>query len=225
MKSDDRPGGREQAIEACAASHRRLEAAIAGLSDAEARQPSLCAGWSVGHLVTHLARNADSHVRMLEGAERGEVLTQYEHGAEGRAADIEAGAHRPVVELVDDVRSANARLERTWSETSERAWAGSGRSFGGEMPTDGLPLRRWVESEIHHVDLGPLGPHHYRFSDVPSDLVGIEVRRLTALWASRQPMGLATLPAAALALAPHDRLAWLTGRLDVDGLPPAGVYG
>ena len=27
-------------------------------------------GWTVGHVLTHLARNADSHVRMLEAAAR-----------------------------------------------------------------------------------------------------------------------------------------------------------
>jgi len=44
------------------------------------------------------------------------------------------------------------------------------------------------------------------------------------LWASRQPMGMTTLPPLALAASPSDRLAWLTGRSTIAGLDPAGVY-
>ncbi len=50
--------------------------------------------WTVGHVLTHLARNAESHVRMLEGATMGEALEQYAGGYDQRAADIEAGADR-----------------------------------------------------------------------------------------------------------------------------------
>jgi hypothetical protein len=38
-------------------------------------------------------------------------------------------------------------------------------------------------------------------------------------WAARRPMGLTDLPAAAQALPPNRRLAWLMGRLDPEGLP------
>ena len=82
-----------------------------------------------------------------------------------------------------------------------------------------LVFRRWRETEIHHADLG-LG---YEFSDWPADFVRIDLARMSAQWASRKPMGLTDLPAAALALAPPDRLAWLWGRLDIDGLAPAGM--
>ena len=49
----------------------------------------------VGAAVTssrHLARNADGVRGMVEGAIAGEEREQYPHGAEGRAADIDAGA-------------------------------------------------------------------------------------------------------------------------------------
>lgn len=212
-------------IAACTASHRRLEAGIAGLTDHQARQPSLLPGWNIGHLLTHLARNADGQIRMFEGAAREEVATQYVGGAEGRTADIEAGAGRAATELIADVTTSNARLEVTWAETTERAWAGAGLSLGGELPCALMPYRRLVETELHHIDLGRIGEHEYSFADLPNDFVGLEIRRLTALWASRQPMGLATLPATALELSAQDRLAWLVGRIDVAGLAPAGVVG
>jgi len=43
-------------------------------------------------------------------------------------------------------------------------------------------------------------------------------------WASRKPMGLTSLPAAAMALPEAQRVAWLTGRLTVAGLEPAGIF-
>ncbi len=209
----------------CTASHQRVLTAVEGLTDDQARRPSLLPGWTVGHVLTHLARNADSLVRVLEGAERGEVLTQYEGGPEGRKADIEAGAGRDAATLVADLRDSIARLEHTWSVMTSKGWQGRAMMASGERPTDALPYARWVESEVHHVDLGPVVGDGYTFADVPSDFVGLEVRRLSASWASRQPMGLTDLPPAALRLPPHSRLAWLLGRLDVDGLAPAAIFG
>ncbi len=166
---------------------------------------------------------------MLQGAERGEVLTQYEGGAEGRQADIEAGAGRSADEIVADVRESNDRLEQTWVATTEKGWLGRGIALRGELPNVALPYRRWVESEVHHIDLGVLtgdeGDTGYTLDDLPGEFVGLELRRLTASWASRQPMGLTDLPEAALRLIASDRLGWLLGRLNVDGLGPAGVFG
>ena len=68
---------------------------------------------------------------------------------------------------------------------------------------------------MHHVDLG-LG---YGPADWPSSYVGLELRTATMAWRASRPMGLTDLPAAALALPPHERLAWLLGRLEVAGLP------
>jgi len=47
---------------------------------------------------------------------------------------------------------------------------------------------------------------------------------MTMQWASRKPMGLTTLPAAAMALPEAHRVAWLTGRVEVSGLEPAGIF-
>ena len=208
-------------IAGAAAAHRRLEAGLAGLTDAGARQASLLPGWSVGHVLTHLARNADSHVRMIGGAEAGEALEQYVGGVAGRAAEIDEGAGRSADQLVDDVGRSNAALEAAWSAASDRAWAGEGiGTIAGPVPIADLPFRRWREVEVHHVDLGlaatPAG--------WPADYVRLETVRQTMTWTSRRPMGLTDLPAEALALSPNDRLAWLLGRLEVPGLAPAGIF-
>ena len=100
--------------------HQALTEHLVVMTDgagADAALPSLLPGWTRGHVLTHIARNADSFVRLLEAAGRGEVVTQYARGVEGRNADIEAGATREWATLVDDVelvgREARGCLRRS----------------------------------------------------------------------------------------------------------------
>lgn len=194
-------------------SHLRLRPTLAGMAADDARRPSLLPGWTVGHVLTHLARNADSFVRLLEAAARGELADQYAGGNDQRAADIEAGAGRPLPELVEDVVTSAQRLERTWDETTEEVWrTGRGRVVSGVWPLAELPFRRWREVEIHHVDLG-LG---YVPDDWPDDYVEAELARALPVLPARLPAG-ATVDVASL-----DRrrlLAWLVGRSDDPDLP------
>jgi hypothetical protein len=46
---------------------------------------------------------------------------------------------------------------------------------------------------------------------------------MAMLWTARQPMGLTTLPDAALAVDPPTRLAWMLGRAAIPDLDPAGL--
>ena len=82
---------------------RRLLDGMARLSDAAARQPSLLPGWSRGHVLAHLARNAEGSTRLLIWARTGVPSYEYE-SAEARAAEIEAGAGRPAEVLTPIVR-------------------------------------------------------------------------------------------------------------------------
>ena len=186
------------AVAGCRAAHRRLFATTRAIDEATARQPSRLPGWTVAHVLTHLARNADSHVRILLAAERGEVVEQYAGGVEQRAADIEAGAGRPRDALVTDVGQAALDLETVWAEITADGWAGHGLSRGRTRPARELPFLRWREVELHHVDLG-LG---YEPTDWPEDYVARELR----LAVDRLPDRVAD---------PADRrrlLAWLVGR-------------
>ncbi len=175
-------------------------------------------GWNRAQVLTHLARNADGHRRMIEGAGRGQVLEQYEGGVEGRNAGIEAGANRSAAEVVDDLATAIDALETAWATTD---WQGSGRrTLRGDSPIDRLPFLRAREVSLHSVDLD-IG---VELADLDPLYVRLELSRMEMLWTARQPMGLTPLPSAALDLLPTDRLGWLTGRLDVDGLAPAGIF-
>jgi maleylpyruvate isomerase len=161
-------------------------------------------------LLTHIARNADSMRRMLDGARAGLVLDQYELGVEGRLADIEAGRDRDRAFLVDDVRVANALLEESWHLLDDETWArGEGRFTNGEpAPAHQLPYRRWVEVEIHHRDLG----FAYAEDDWPDALVASELHRAVR-----------GIPARLSAADRRRWLAWLIGRTpapDLGGLGP-----
>ena len=221
-------------------SHARLVAGLARLTDAraDARRPSLLPGWTVGHVVTHLARNADSHVRMIEGALRGEIVHQYPGGNDQRAADIEAGAQRPAEELVADAVTSAARLEEVWAATPDDVWrTGWGRVVSGDWPLAELPFRRWREVEIHHVDLGLA----YGVGDWPDEYVEVELARSIAGLPARLGAGpgvdiRATDTGERWMVAgdgsPEWRvtgerrilLAWIVGRGGGDGFPALGPW-
>jgi maleylpyruvate isomerase len=175
----------------------------------------------VGHVATHIARNAEGHLRMLDAAKRGEVAAMYEGGPQQRTDDIEAGAHRSAAELLADVSTTATQLEAAWAALPERAWAGHGITFGGETTMADLLFIRWRETTVHHADLG-LG---YSWKDWDADYVRLELARLTMLWASRRPMGLTDLPLEAMSVTDHQRVAWLLGRAEIGGLAAAGIMG
>ena len=183
--------------------------------NAASRLPS----WTVGHVLTHLARNADSITRVLAAAERGDVVDRYAGGAAGRDAEIEAGHARPAAEQVDDVRVTIERLESAWA--GHTRWHGLSRETDGrEVPVSDLVFARWREVEVHRADLG-LG---YESADWPADYVRADLVAMEMRWSARRPMGMTGLPDAALQAPPHVRLAWLLGRADIEGLGPAGVF-
>jgi maleylpyruvate isomerase len=204
-----------------ARAHRAVVSTLHDLTDAGVTEPSLLPGWTVGHVATHIARNAEGHVRMLDAAKRGEVAAMYPGGPEQRANDIEAGARRSAAELLADVTTSATQLEAAWAALPEGAWAGHGITFGGETTMADLLFIRWRETTVHHADLG-LG---YSWKDWDGDYVRLELARLTMLWASRRPMGLTDLPAEAMSVTEHQRVAWLLGRAEIDGLPAAGIMG
>ncbi len=204
-----------------ARSHGAVVAALQDLTDDQVSQPSLLPGWTVGHVATHIARNAEGQIRMLDAAIRGDIGQMYPGGREQRNGDIEAGSRRHAIALAADVSATATQLEATWAAMSADAWEGHGVSIAGEVTMRDLPFIRWREVTVHHADLG-VG---YSWSDWDAEYVRLELARLTMLWASRRPMGLTKLPPQALSVTPHERVAWLLGRAEIDGLAAAGIMG
>jgi maleylpyruvate isomerase len=203
-------------IAGTAAAHERLWVTLEGLSDPMVDQPSLLPGWTVGHVLNHLARNAESHLRLINGALAGVSADRYPGGAADRAAMIEGGARRSAAALVADVRSTAGDLETAWAQMTPSSWQVVGRCLDTDEPAHTSPWNRWREVEIHHADLGLAS---FAPKDWSRELLRRELHLAEMSWRSSHTLGLTQLPAAALHLSPHDRLAWLLGRLDVDGLP------
>ena len=197
----DGAGPPQEWIAGCLAAQASLEADLVGLDDARARSPSLLPEWSVGHVLTHIARNADSVVWRLEGAAVGEVRDQYPGGLEQRRHEIEAGAGRRADALVADVRTSSAAVARTVRSLPDPAWGAPSRTARGVVePSRDAVFSRWREVVVHHGDLG--------FGAVPLPPA------LVATWLARELPHLGErTDAAAL-------LAWVIGRGDAPELAP-----
>lgn len=160
----------------------RLLADVARLTtDADARTPSGLPGWTRGHVLTHLARNAEDHARMAAAAARGELAEQYPGGEAQRQDEIERGAVRPVGELLDDVAGSAALLWATWAEMPDDAWDRPIAMLDGTEPARTGPRSRLAECELHHVDLR-LG---YGPSDWPAAFVDVLLPRVAGDMAAR----------------------------------------
>lgn len=208
----------ESDLERVAAAQARLMVTLEVLVDEDTARASGLPGWTVGHLLTHIARNADSHRRRAEAAAQHQVVEQYRGGYAGRAREIETGARRSGAELVYDVRQSAEELASTWERLPQDVWQFPTRDVAGrERPLNALPRRRWQELEIHVVDL-KLGPTHLDWSD---DFVEECLPRLRLSLATRLPRGVV----APTTLDERDELAWLFGRLDEANLPKLEPWG
>jgi len=134
------------------ATTRLLETAR-GLDGAAVAGPSLLPVWTRGHVLTHLARNANSLVNLLTWARTGVETPQYA-SVEQRNADIEAGATRPAEVQLDDLSAACERFATAARAMPAPAWSVevAWRS-GTRAPAAQVMWARLREVEIHHVDL------------------------------------------------------------------------
>src|SRR6266487_233065 len=114
----------------------RLLATAAALSDAQAREPSLLPVWSRGHVLTHIARNADGLANLLRWAGTGRETPMYASAA-SRTADIAAG-YRPADWPADFVADALPRVAD---------------SFAGRQ--DAPSCLVWEEGAPHEFRIGP----------------------------------------------------------------------
>ncbi|MEU6411208.1 maleylpyruvate isomerase family mycothiol-dependent enzyme [Microbispora sp. NPDC046933] len=208
----------------------RLLATAARLTDEDLRAPSLLPGWTRGHVLTHVARNADSYVNLLAWARTGVRTPQYA-SARAREAGIEAGAGRPAGEQLADLRDSADRFAVAVREMPAGAWTASVSGMNPpEHPAWYVPIRRLREVEVHHADLGA----GYGWADWPETYVRRELYD-TMLWlgdespvgevVARDPdtgevlgiwTGLGDVPA--VEGTPRELLAWLAGRTDGAGL-------
>ncbi|MET9444507.1 maleylpyruvate isomerase family mycothiol-dependent enzyme [Streptomyces sp. NPDC006610] len=203
----------------------RLLTAVGKLDDAAVTQPSRLPGWTRGHVLAHIARNADAMVNVLEG--RPMYVS-----AEARDADIEAGAPRPLDAQLADVRESAERLQQVAAVPAD--WSRTLELRGGVRDSASrLPFRRWAEIELHHVDLG-IG---YELEDMPAEFTEryvdflaqrfaghpeVPATRLTDGTRAWSTGGDAQEPAVTVTGGRADLLGWLAGRREGSGLTVTG---
>ncbi|MFK4104867.1 maleylpyruvate isomerase family mycothiol-dependent enzyme [Streptomyces sp. NPDC019531] len=150
-------------LESVRGATERLLSAAATMDNAAVTESSRLPGWSRGHVLAHLSRNADALVNVLRGQ------PMYPSG-NARDADIERDAPRPLDVQLSDLRDSAARFQEEgaapadWSRTVELR-------NGVTDSASRVPFRRWVEVELHHVDLG-IG---YDLEDLPEEFTQREI--------------------------------------------------
>jgi maleylpyruvate isomerase len=137
-----------------------------------------------------LARAADDQI--LEG--RPMYAT-----ASVRDADIERDAPRPLDVHLTDVRESGARFQDAGAAPAD--WSRTVELRNGVVDSASrIPFRRWVEVELHHVDLG-IG---YDLEDLPEEFTRREIDFLVERFD-----GHPDVPSTHLTDGTH---AWSTGR-------------
>ncbi|MER7922344.1 maleylpyruvate isomerase family mycothiol-dependent enzyme [Streptomyces sp. NPDC096057] len=193
---------------------RLLTARLDDLGEASATGPSTLPGWSRGHVLTHLARNADALVNLLTWARTGVETPMYTDPAT-RLDDIERGAARPAREIVEDLRTADARLLAAVDALPAPAWQAAVRSaLGRTVPASEVPWMRARELWIHLVDLDAGDD----FDVLPDDLVDALLTEASATVGAKDDCP-------AVLLCPDDRDGPPSHRLGPQDLVPEEVGG
>lgn len=182
----------------------RLLGAVAKLDNGAVAEASRLPGWTRGHLLSHIARNADALGNVLRG------LPMYVSG-EARDADIDNGAGRPLDAQLADLRESADRLMETAGAVDD--WTRTVTLRNGVTDVAArVPFRRLTELELHHVDLG-IG---YELADLPDDLLGREIDYLAQRFSGHPDLPSVTVTAT-------DGRQWHTGRADARAVTVTGT--
>lgn len=139
----------------------RYLATVAGLSAAAFAEASVLPGWSVAHVISHVASNATGITRAVDAAVAGDpVPWVYETNA-SRDAEIDERAAWPAAQLAElnrqsteDLAASFGRVTDQWEVLLPRVIDGPAWSIADWVGA------RWREVEIHHTDMGVGYTHH-----------------------------------------------------------------
>jgi maleylpyruvate isomerase len=147
------------------ATTRYLEG-LTTLTDDDCHAPSVLPGWTRGHVITHVARNADALTNLLHSAQSETEIPMYP-SQEARDSAVQAGAGRTADELREDAAASWGRLLQAANELHvSHLDARVVRTPGDKpFPVSKVGGMRRTEVEIHHADL-QIG---YTAADWPAD--------------------------------------------------------
>ncbi len=143
-----------------------LRGLMARLGDDAFRAPSGLPGWTRAHLLTHVARNADALVNLLNWARTGERTPAYTDDDQ-RAADIDAGAGRSGAAIRVDVLMSSDRLAAAVLNMPDGAWSTRVELRGRAILASEVTWLRAVETWVHAIDLD-VGAE---FTDLPQPML------------------------------------------------------
>ena len=171
---------RERELQGALDAHRTLLARLDTIDDDQVSRASLLPGWTVGHVLTHIARNADGLCNLLNWAATGEKTLMYASD-EARDADIAAGAGRSPQEIRADVVATSDRLADVVRALPQKAWQATVTARGRDMVASGIPWMRAREMWIHAVDLD-VGAS---FADMPAPMLAALLAEVPADMAAK----------------------------------------
>jgi maleylpyruvate isomerase len=215
-------------VEVERATQRLLQTASTLGGDDGVSGPSLLPGWTRGHVLAHIARNADGLTNLLTWARTGVVTPQYA-SSQQREDDIEAGSPRPLEVQLADVRDSAARFAAAADLMPAPAWAVTLDIPGARQPAARVVWRRLREVEVHHVDLNA----GYTAADWPDAFSHRLLHEVVTGFAQREDAPALVLRptdtgheatigpsngAVAVAGRSHALVAWLIGRSPGEGL-------
>jgi maleylpyruvate isomerase len=129
------------------------------IAEPDLRSPSLLPGWSRAHVIAHLASDADAMRSLLGGARASGVRSGRDRAgyasAAARDAAIESGAARTTAELMTWLADSAVALRTVARRLPYDRWQVPVQMpDSAPFPAGELLVRRLVEVELHHCDLG-----------------------------------------------------------------------
>jgi maleylpyruvate isomerase len=200
------------------------------------QRPSLLPDWTVAHVLSHVALNAEAFVHVATALRAGRPGYMYPGGFEGRAQAIEDGARRSAGDVRAHLAAACDAFAEAWAEPV--SGPGFATAVGQPLvPARAVPSRRLREVEVHGIDCGLDGLTHRDWSDayVEFDLADqwptVTLRTDDSInviddsgtrWTANAPADAAT---SAVRVGRRDLLAWTLDRTSVPGLPTLLPWG
>lgn len=161
----------------------RLLQTVADLDPAELARDTLCPGWSVAHVLTHLSRNADALLNLVRWAGDGRERQAYPSDVV-RDAAIAEGARRTAADIAEDVRASAQRFRQEAEALTGEAGEATVRSRTGTPVTGAQVIAmRLLEVVFHHVDLRA----GFTFDDADPAWVMRTLTRGARQWSSHEP--------------------------------------
>lgn len=122
--------------------------------EADLRAPSLLPGWTRAHVLAYVARSADAMRYLLVGARSGQDRVAGTD-ASTREADLERGAAMSPKDLTVDLADSAMALRTIIKQLPKEAWQVRVQvPDSAPFAAAGLLIRRLVEVELRHCDLG-----------------------------------------------------------------------